>query len=45
MSIFNDLLGRGYFPIQLPPPFTSATFASQQPKFEKAWTASKVPTT
>lgn len=44
MSLFDDLLGRGYFPIQLPPGFTTSTFSSERGLYEDHW-PEKPPTT
>jgi hypothetical protein len=45
MGILDDLLARGYLPVQLPPAFSSSTFASELPKFRRAWGTGKVPAT
>lgn len=39
MSLLDDLLAKGYFPVQLPPGFTSVTFASNRVGYEAAWAA------
>jgi hypothetical protein len=39
MSLLDDLLAKGYFPVQLPPGFTSATFASLRAAYEPKWAA------
>ncbi|MGF6761318.1 hypothetical protein P3T24_001631 [Paraburkholderia sp. GAS33] len=43
MAMLEDLLSRGYFPVQLPPNFTSETFASELPKFKAQWDAVVTP--
>jgi hypothetical protein len=43
MGMFEDLLAKGYLPVQLPPGFTSESFASQLNKFDKAWGSSGKP--
>jgi hypothetical protein len=45
MGLLEDLLGRGYFPIQLPPGFSSTSFATQLPKFIRKWPTGAPPTT
>jgi hypothetical protein len=45
MGILHDLLAKGYLPVQLPPAFSSLTFASELPKFESAWAKGKPPAT
>jgi hypothetical protein len=45
MGILDDLLARGYLPVQLPPAFSSSTFASELPAFESAWSNGKPPAT
>ncbi|WP_312433767.1 RNA-directed DNA polymerase [Achromobacter sp.] len=37
MAMIEDLLSKGYFPVQLPPNFTSETFATQLPSFQTQW--------
>ncbi len=39
MGILNELLAKGYLPVQLPPAFSSQTFASELSKFEAVWVA------
>lgn len=43
MAMLEDLLSRGYFPVQLPPNFTSETFATELPKFKTQWDAVVTP--
>jgi hypothetical protein len=43
MAIFHDLLAKGYLPAQLPPGFSSSTFASELSKFRRAWSSGKPP--
>ncbi|MCA8290782.1 RNA-directed DNA polymerase [Burkholderia vietnamiensis] len=43
MAMLEDLLSKGYFPIQLPPNFTSETFASELTKFQAQWDAVDAP--
>jgi hypothetical protein len=45
MAMLEDLLAKGYFPIQLPPNFTSESFANQLPTFRPAWEAIAPPRT
>lgn len=45
MAMLDDLLSRGYFPIQLPPNFTSESFATELPKFQHQWEATEPPRT
>ena len=45
MSLLDDLLERGYFPVQLPPGFTTASFASGRQAFEKKWRRGNPPAT
>lgn len=45
MDNFEALLSKGYFPIQLPPGFSSTSFAEKLPKFKKVWDGTKqIPT-
>lgn len=37
MATLDDLLKRGYFPRELPPPFHSRSFAAAAPALSKAW--------
>jgi len=37
MAILEDLLSKGYLPVQLPPGFSSASFASALPGYERIW--------
>ena len=37
MGLLEDLLGRGYLPIQLPPGFSSSSFSVKLPLFVHAW--------
>jgi hypothetical protein len=37
MGILDDLLAKGYLPVQLPPGFSSSTFASERSKFASKW--------
>ena len=39
MGVLEDLLCRGYFPVHLPPGFSSASFASELPQFQATWDA------
>ncbi|PXW28268.1 RNA-directed DNA polymerase [Paraburkholderia caballeronis] len=43
MAMFEDLLSRGYLPVQLPPNFTSETFANELPNFQAQWDAIGTP--
>lgn len=43
MSFFDALLSRGYFPVQLPPGFVTATLASKRVGYEAAWKHAGVP--
>lgn len=45
MGLLEDLLGRGYFPIQLPPGFSSSSFATQLAKFIGQWPTGAPPKT
>ncbi|WP_386822229.1 RNA-directed DNA polymerase [Lysobacter brunescens] len=39
MPLFDDLLSRGYFPIQLPPGFTTSSFSDKRDEYEDDWPA------
>lgn len=43
MGKFDDLLAKGYLPVQLPPGFNSSTFATQLSKYSKVWANSGKP--
>ena len=45
MALLEDLLGRGYFPIQLPPGFSTSSFAAQLPNFIVHWPNKPPPNT
>jgi hypothetical protein len=45
LSLLDDLLARGYFPVQLPPGFVSDEFASKRNRFEAQWLSQKPPRT
>jgi hypothetical protein len=45
MALLEDLLGRGYFPIQLPPGFSTSSFAAQLPNFIGQWPSKPPPNT
>lgn len=45
MTLLEDLLGRGYLPVQLPPGFSSSTFANNLNHFQKAWDSGSPPAT
>jgi hypothetical protein len=45
MALLEDLLGRGYLPIQLPPAFSSATFAAKLSQFVNQWPTTTPPRT
>jgi hypothetical protein len=45
MPLFDDLLERGYFPIQLPPGFTTSSFSENRGDYEDDWPQKKVPIT
>lgn len=45
MAMFEDLLAKGYLPVQLPPGFTSESFAMELNKFQGVWGSTKVPKT
>ena len=38
----SSLIGRGYFPNELPPPFTSADFAAHSAEFAGTWDGKKI---
>lgn len=44
MPLFDDLLQRGYFPIQLPPGFTTSSFSDRRAEYEGRW-PTQVPAT
>jgi hypothetical protein len=44
MAFIDELLDRGYFPIQLPPGFTTKSFASERSAYEDEWPAGRVTT-
>jgi Reverse transcriptase (RNA-dependent DNA polymerase) len=43
VGVLEALLGKGYLPVQLPPGFSSATFASELSKYQLAWEAADTP--
>ncbi|MDI3324526.1 RNA-directed DNA polymerase [Pontibacterium granulatum] len=45
MDKLRELLDKGFFPIQLPPSFTTRTFSENYKKFEGRWNAQKDPDT
>jgi hypothetical protein len=45
MTLLDDLLGRGYLPVQLPAGFSSESFATNLSHFQKAWDAGSPPAT
>lgn len=45
MDRLKELLEKGYFPIQLPPGFSSTGYANNYKKFEMVWEEKKAPST
>ncbi len=45
MDKLKELLEKGFFPIQLPPGFTSKSYASKYKKYKGAWESKKAPST
>lgn len=45
MDKLKELLEKGFFPVQLPPGFTSKTYASKYKKYKNAWELRKAPST
>jgi len=45
MDKLKELLGKGFFPVQLPPGFTSNTYASKYKKYKGVWESKKAPST
>ena len=45
MDKLKELLEKGFFPVQLPPGFTSKSYASRYKNFKVSWEAKKAPTT
>lgn len=43
MDRLKELLGKGFFPVQLPPSFTSYSFAEKYKTFQGRWGAQKAP--
>ena len=43
--LLEDLLGRGYLPVQVRRGFSSATFANNLNHFQKAWDSGSPPAT
>ena len=39
----KELLEKGFFPVQLPPGFTSESFAKKYKKFQGRWEAQNIP--
>lgn len=45
MDKLKELLEKGFFPVQLPPGFTSKSYAAQYKKYKGAWESKKAPST
>lgn len=45
MDKLKELLDKGFFPIQLPPGFTSKSYADKYKKYKSAWESKKAPST
>jgi len=45
MDKLKELLDKGFFPVQLPPSFTSKSYSSQYKRFKGQWESKKVPST
>jgi reverse transcriptase-like protein len=45
MDKLKELLGKGFFPVQLPPGFTSKSYAIKYKKYKTAWEAMNAPST
>lgn len=43
MDKLKELLAKGFFPVQLPPGFTSESYANEYKKFQGRWEAQKAP--
>jgi len=45
MDKLKELLDKGFFPVQLPPGFTSKSYSSKYKRFKGQWESVKTPNT